>query len=211
MKGSLIIASLFRTFFRENFDTGSGNSLTKMMAKTEEVLYINLRELQLEAISLPYAGGDASMFFVLPYQNQTLDNVVSSLNGTYLQQIVKHSKSKYVNFKIPQMKYKWTNKIKDQLVELGVKELFSENAKLNNMVKNMLLKVSDVTHAAEIEVNERGTEASAVSVIEFEYYSGKNYPKPVNFHVNRPFLFAIHHQKTNTVLFMGAVHNPKGI
>ncbi|HKL08164.1 MAG TPA: serpin family protein, partial [Bacteroidales bacterium] len=63
-----------------------------------------------------------------------------------------------------------------------------------------------VKHKSFIDVNEKGTEAAAVTVVGIRTTSiDPNYPK---FIANRPFLFAIREKQTNAILFLGKVANP---
>jgi serpin B len=62
-----------------------------------------------------------------------------------------------------------------------------------------------VIHSTFCEVNEEGTEAAAVTVIEFEYTSMPVHPV---FNANRPFIFFIREKNTGVILFaakMGSV------
>jgi serpin B len=54
-----------------------------------------------------------------------------------------------------------------------------------------------------VKVDEKGTEAAAVTTIGFEVVS-----LPPSFDVNKPFIFAIRERTTNTLLFIGSVLNP---
>ncbi len=69
--------------------------------------------------------------------------------------------------------------------------------------------VSKVTHAAEIEVNEEGTVASAVTAVQVVLTSLPYHPNPpIPFHADRPFLFSIYHRNSGVIMFTGVVQNP---
>ena len=66
--------------------------------------------------------------------------------------------------------------------------------------------VGKVLQKSYIEVNEEGTEASAVTVIGKDMDSGlPPSPEHVTMVVNRPFIFAITEQSTGAIIFMGKV------
>ncbi len=69
------------------------------------------------------------------------------------------------------------------------------------------LNIDYVKHKTFIEVNEKGTEAAAVTVVAIELTSVG--PQNMQFNVNRPFLYAITEKDTNAILFIGTVKNPK--
>ena len=72
---------------------------------------------------------------------------------------------------------------------------------------NPQLFISGVMHKAVIEVNEQGSEAAAVTVVEMTKGESPK-PKPVEFIVNRPFFFTISDDRTGSILFMGKVADP---
>lgn len=194
-------------YFSGTFTSGSIKTPVKYMKKLKDLPYINIPSLQAEAVGLHYAGNDVSIFFVLPYENQTLDAVVTSLKGDVLKEIAQKSGNTYVDLQIPQIKYKWSEDLNEPFKKLGIKDVFGPAAKLTNIAHGPLY-VSKVTHAAEIEINEKGTEASAVTAVHMTLYSVIQHPTPKIFHVNRPFLTFLYHHTTETVLFIGTLHTP---
>jgi serpin B len=70
------------------------------------------------------------------------------------------------------------------------------------------LFIAAVRHKAFVDVNEEGTEAAAASSVEL---ATKNAPPPevTEFRADRPFLFAIRDETTDSVLFLGRYCGPK--
>jgi len=66
--------------------------------------------------------------------------------------------------------------------------------------------VSFVKQNTFVEVDEKGTEAAAVTTIGIELTSMP--PQPQVFTIDKPFVFAIRERTTNTLLFIGQVVNP---
>lgn len=181
------------------------------MNNQQSVPYLNNPTLGYEAISIPYDSNVFSMYVVLPYVNTTLDAVFSALTPQLLQQLIEDTKEWHqVNYKIPRLKFDWKKSVNEQLFALGIKELFND-ANLSEMTGVANLKVSKVTHATEIEVNENGTIASAVTVSEIVWKSAI-YRDPkvkiIEFFANRPFMLLIVHKSTQAVLFSGLVYKP---
>ncbi|MBU1238766.1 serpin family protein, partial [Myxococcota bacterium] len=70
--------------------------------------------------------------------------------------------------------------------------------------------ISAISQTVSIDVSEKGTVAKAVSRVVFGVMSPRPRPlPPVVFDVNRPFLFALVHNDTGTLLFLGRVTNPR--
>ena len=67
--------------------------------------------------------------------------------------------------------------------------------------------ISELLHKAWIKVDEEGTEAAAVTTLEF---NGAGLPRPSDrvFVADHPFLFVIRNDRTGLILFMGRVLNP---
>ena len=68
------------------------------------------------------------------------------------------------------------------------------------------LKISKVLQKTFVDVNEKGTEAAAVTIIEIEVTSLPIIPQ-VN--CDKPFLFVISEKNTNSICFIGKVGNPE--
>ncbi|MGH0151592.1 UNVERIFIED_CONTAM: hypothetical protein FKN15_031749 [Acipenser sinensis] len=103
----------------------------------------------------------------------------------------------------PKFKLEQSYEMKKILPALGITDLFNYQADLSGINTETGLKVSQVIHKAVIEVDEKGTEASSATVVGITGYS-----LPPSLKINRPFLFLIYHETTNSLLFMGRVVDP---
>ncbi len=65
------------------------------------------------------------------------------------------------------------------------------------------LYISKVKHKTFIEVDEAGTEAAAATSVEYGYTS-----VPPVLRINRPFIFMIRENHSQTILFMGKIVEP---
>lgn len=62
----------------------------------------------------------------------------------------------------------------------------------------------DLLHKAKIEIDKKGTTAEAATMLEADQAAGDS-----DFICNHPFVFVIHDQKTNEILFAGIYRGPK--
>ncbi|XP_065215757.1 uncharacterized protein LOC135842293 [Planococcus citri] len=195
----------------EKFNTGFNEVTVKiMMNHPEYVPYWKNDTLQFEAISLPYKDNEFSMAVILPNRNKSISDLIDDLKPEHQHQLIREfqSKTEYVYYKIPRFKFAWTRSINNYVMKLGMSRIF-QVAEMNNLVNSCEpVKISEINHAAEIEVDEQGTIASAVTDIRAVPVSAGDFPEPITFHVDRPFLFWIFHQKTGIILFSGIVQNP---
>ncbi|KAI5004656.1 hypothetical protein ZWY2020_031899 [Hordeum vulgare] len=100
------------------------------------------------------------------------------------------------------------------LKKLGLQLPFSDQADLSDMVErdesSLPLVLSDVIHKAVIEVNEEGTIAVAVSIMDVIGCNTTRRPPPpqVDFVADHPFAYFIVEEATDAVLFAGHVLDP---
>jgi serpin B len=67
------------------------------------------------------------------------------------------------------------------------------------------LYLAFVEHKAVVEINEKGTEAAAVTNVGVSVTS---MPLRTSFIVDRPYLFVIRDDRTGTILFSGLITDP---
>ena len=70
-----------------------------------------------------------------------------------------------VQMTMPKFKIQYFTKLKNALSQMGMGIAFSGNADFTRINPNGGLTVSDVLHKTYIDVNEKGTEAAAVTVV----------------------------------------------
>lgn len=74
---------------------------------------------------------------------------------------------------------------------------------LSGAADNQNLKITNILQEMTLSVDEKGTEATAVSLSIVEYLGGNK-----NFKLDRPFVFFIRHELTSATLFWGTIVNP---
>jgi serpin B len=112
--------------------------------------------------------------------------------------------SRQVAVELPRIKIEAGYSLDRQLQELGIKQAFLDGFNFPG-IANEKLRISNVIHKTFLEVNEKGTEAAAVTGIEMGVTSMPEYEE---FRVNRPFVFVISEKSTGAILFAGKVEKP---
>jgi serpin B len=105
-------------------------------------------------------------------------------------------------------KYKMEYGVKllnDALKALGMELAFTPMAEFSGIAEGIF--ISRVLHKAVIEVNEKGSEAAAATVVEM-VESAMPVDEIFEFKADRPFMFTISDDRTGSILFMGKVMNP---
>ena len=105
---------------------------------------------------------------------------------------------------LPKLSFSFKKVLNDQLQALGMRDAFTDGvANLSRMNADRRLFVTAVQQNAFLHVDEKGTEAAAVTRVEVGVVS-----LGPHFFATRPFVFGIRERSTNTLLFIGQVANP---
>lgn len=103
------------------------------------------------------------MLVVLPDEKTPIDDFITKLPELQKSLLKTVTYDTKVEFTMPKFKIENQIKLNDVLKYMGLDQVFSA-ADLSQMVTvGQPIRVSDVTHAAAIDVDEKGTKASAVT------------------------------------------------
>jgi len=83
--------------------------------------------------------------------------------------------------------------------DLGMPKAFIPDAEFPYFC-NVPVYIDNMFQVAKIKLDEKGTEAAAVTVIGI---AGSIMPKLAEFHANRPFFYVISEQSTGAIFFIG--------
>jgi serpin B len=192
---------------KDTFATSSNKKVeVDMMSQTTFVDY--LEDENEQAIRLPYSDGTLLMTIVLPKEKGNLTSLSREMNADFIDN-PSFSTTKVKIF-IPKFTFSWGKELSLVLKNLGMKDAFDEAADFSGMTKEKILHIDKVLHKAFVEVNEKGTEAAAVTaVMMMKTTAMPNMEKPIVFRADRPFMVFINENTTGNILFMGTVINPK--
>jgi len=104
---------------------------------------------------------------------------------------------------MPKFKFEFEKILNDQLAALGMTDAFNANLADLSRISDADIFVNFVKQNTFVDVNEEGTEAAAVTTIGIDVTS-----MPMEFIVDKPFIFAIRERLSNTLLFIGKVEMP---
>ena len=150
-----------------------------------------------QAIRLPYGNGAYRMDIFLPREDKTVGEVLETLNGSNWQF---KGVWKEVDLKLPRFETETFQPLVDTMKDLGMPSAFTLAAEFPWFC-NTPVYISNMFQAAKIKLDEEGTEAAAVTVIEVAEAAMPDEPK--RFHANRPFLYIISEQSTGAIFFIG--------
>jgi len=174
-----------------------------MMSQTKSFQYAENDVVQVAAF--PYKD-NTRMVIYLP--KESLNDLIKSHNYNDLAMLTSDEQmiNRRLSVSMPKFEYSVSNPLKNALVEMGLTLPFdNEKADFSNMIeiKNENVFISDVFQNAKIINDEGGTEAAAVTVVEFGVTSMPMVDEPIVFNCNKPFFYVIEDITTGAALFMG--------
>jgi len=159
-----------------------------------------------EIVDIPYSNEKISLLVILPKTYKKLKKVEKKLNYEYYSNYVNNRARKRINLSFPKFNIESEFDLNESLNKLGIKEAFTMSADFSGITKQEKLYISKVVHKANIEVDEEGTEAAAATAVIMRKTSIN--VDEVKFKANRPFIYMIRNQETNTIYFVGKILDP---
>jgi serpin B len=178
-----------------------------MMRLSERLPY--LRGEGFEVVALPYGEGDYRFYLFLPDKGRTVADLCKQLTPENWAKWLAEFRTVQGSLQMPRFKIEAKYDLKPPLSALGMGVAFDpDRADFSRIadVSPERLFIQKAIQKAVVEVDEEGTKAAAATGITVGVTS-----VPVdqfNLVVDRPFLFAIVHQPTGVVLFLGIVRSP---
>jgi serpin B len=159
------------------------------------------------AVELPYVGRQLSMLILLPDEGK-FGEVEARLDAELLNATLASLEWGEVILTMPKFMFEWSSGLADGLAALGMRDAFDlDRADFSGMDGARDLYITNVLHKAFVAVDEAGTEAAAATVV-IVGATAMQPSEPVEFNIDRPFLFLIRDNPTGTILFLGRVTNP---
>lgn len=158
-----------------------------------------------QAIKLPYADTNFYMAVFLPNQEYEIADIINQINSENWTSWNSEYSLQEVTLTLPRFKVAYGVKlINEELQALGLHQAFEPTADFSK-ITDADIYISRVMHKAVIEVNEEGSEAAAATVVEYVETSAGN---QLYFTANKPFVYAICHEPSNSILFIGTLVDP---
>jgi serpin B len=156
---------------------------------------------------LAYGDGAYAMTVVLPPEGTDVDAYAAALTPARWDALVGTLADATRRVELPKFRLASESRWNDALVRLGMGAAFSGEADFSPLSERCRpgdCAISLVKQNVDVEVDEEGTTAAAVTVVAIERVS-----LPAAFAVDRPFLFAIRERASGAILFVGRVVDPR--
>ena len=190
-----------RGFYHQGNDKESMDFLN-----ADFVTFPYLQSQTAQGAVLPYDDGRLAFFALMPEEGTELEGWLNSLDGDAFTQLLEsRTDTEFLTLALPKFEAEWDGQLQDILSALGLDLAFTfgeaDFSLLGDNPNGYFL--SQVIHAAKIEVNEQGTEAAAATVVEAVGGSAAPPETGVTLIFDRPFLYGIVDLQTGVPLFLG--------
>jgi serpin B len=155
------------------------------------------------AIDIPYIGGSLAMTVIVPDDLAAFER---GLTADGLAAVTGALAETQVSLTLPRFSIETKAEMAGVLAALGMPSAFDERADFSGITTAEKLVISAVIHQANIDVDEKGTEAAAATAVVMRATGMPT--EPVTVRVDRPFLFALRDVPTGAILFFGRVTDP---
>ena len=193
-----------------NFNSKNDEKNVYTMINTEYFPYFE--DSNLQAVEFPFRKDDMLALIILPNNKININDFIDIIDkdSEYLYTIIDNFEYSKVHIEMPKFEIEYRESLKEVLKDIGVNLAFSASADFSKIrVQNDLL-IDDVIHKTYLKVNEEGTEAAAITIVEMMDYAMEpiHEEKIYNMIVNRPFLFIIRNRrlpKNYDIIFISKV------
>lgn len=185
---------------------GSQAEVPLMHLREQEWAYAQREGYQL--LRLPYGEeGRYGMEVLLPDPEIGLSGLVGQLDAEEWRAAVDSLADRTVDeLALPRFTLDWGGNLNEPLQRLGMGPAFDVLAADFTPMSPADLFLETVVHKTFLRVDEAGTEAAAVTGGAVGITSAQ---PPLVFRVDRPFAFTVSDTETGTILFLGAVADPR--
>ena len=184
------------------FTTGDGRTVTvPFMSDREPTIRRFVQLADADAVELPYQGGQLAMWLIVPHDPAGLPAVEEALDAEALTGL--HSAAQYGLVDVTMPKWEQTLPPTD-LFQWLCPQGFCKGAGFDGIAPGIFITAA--LHGAKVIVDEKGTEAAAATAMMF----AESGPPPADLTIvaDRPFLWAITHEDTGALLFVGRLVDP---
>ena len=190
------------------FYLASGSAQRQMMNREDMFRY--KEDDAMQAVVLPYGDGRLNLYIFLPRDKDGLGKLINATRPDNFAALFAGFTEKKGEVVLPRFKIEFEQSLNAALKQLGMGVAFTPGADFSKMiVPPFTAAISEVLHKTFVEVNEEGTEAAAVTGVKMMMTAMPRPEDKFSLVCDHPFLCAIRDDVTGSVLFLGAIYDPK--
>lgn len=191
----------------EQFRIDNNNSVKTQMMKIGADTFNYAETDSVHILELGYAGGKQSMLVILPKEIDGIRSVEKHLDAQFFEDLKGQMSVQPLTVHMPKFEFETKYELIPHLKSMGVKLAFDDMQSDFAGITDRQIFIDQAVHKTYIGVDEKGTEAAAVTALVFQFTSGPPEPRH-EFIADHPFVFVIQDNETGQILFMGRVMDP---
>ena len=198
--------------YKEDFTTTDGRiKQVDMMHDERTEFYI--KNENMDGVVLDYRYGNMALVALKPTAGQTVREMYEALTYEELAGLLDNGSSELIKLKLPKFEVEFDKKLNETLQNMGIKRAFDEQLAdftgLGYTDNGIPLYISLVRQKSVVKLDEKGTEAAAVTMVAMnECAMALPEMPPIEVYFDEPFLYMIMDMESKTPLFMGVMDNP---
>lgn len=161
-----------------------------------------------------YSGRKYAFAALLPKEGVTVGEYIAGLTGEHLNNLLKKVSLEEVNTALPKFEAEYSVLMNKTLADMGMNDAFSPYAADFTGIgstQNGILFINRVIHKTYINVDAKGTQAGAATVVEMSTESAIERPTdPKQVYLDRPFVYMLIDCETNLPFFIGTMMDVEG-
>jgi serpin B len=185
-----------------------GITQVRLMSKRGEFDYADNEDLQ--AIRLPYKHGRFDLLVVLPREPIPAAAFDEIAKPNSLARILSTLEERSGTFRMPKVRLTYAADLTAELSQMGMAQAFASDADFTGLFnQNIPAFISAVATKTRLEIDEKGTTASASTVVGMALSASISEPSPpFEMTVDRPFLIGLTERESDLILFIGVIGDP---
>lgn len=163
-----------------------------------------------QGVLLPYDDGRLGLLLMLPEEGVSLSEYLAGWDAGTVAELLAAREERRVSLTCPKFKAEWDGSLREALTAMGLEGAFDEDradfsamGSVPNRPESNIC-IGDVVHKTAFEINEKGTEAAAVTAVEMMAPTSAMPPQDlIHLRFDRPFVYGIVDVEMRTPLFLG--------
>jgi serpin B len=211
----LVNALYFKGAWQNKFDKEKNTSENFQVGKNEfiEATFMNrsinswyYEDKDAQIVDIPYSDENISLMIIMPKSYKKIKKFEKKVSYEYYINYIQNKERKQIDLSLPKFSIESDYDLNKTLLEMGIKDAFSNKADFSGITDQEKLFISNVIHKANITVDEDGTEATAATAVIMAKMFFINAEVKIN--VNKPFIYILRNNTDNCIYFMGKIKNP---
>ena len=196
---------------KETFITADGQTKqVDMMHDRRNEFYI--RNGKMDGVVMDYRYGNMALVALKPTAGQSVREMYEALTYEELISLLDSGSNQQIILKMPKFEVEFDKELNETLQNMGIQKAFVQGqanfGRLGQTKAGDSLYIGLVRQKAVVKLDEEGTEAAAVTIVEMKATSAAPPSDPIEVYFDEPFLYMIMDMESKTPLFMGVMDNP---